>query len=1096
MRTRIRTKSGSTAILQPVKLLKKNLEEDEIVCGDRIIGDKVVQVEPSSSFSSDDTTVVTPSYSTRRNVLATMSSTSAAAILFSSISPAVAGVAEVDKSTGSLYTPKKVMLSGGSSAARGIKINTKDDAAAAKPERLKPGQQIQNVYETRFVAYLSRFLINYDEAANSFWKTSTADVTKSTSDLKFAEFSESVEIGLADYFVGPYGSYSSLGAMKAGINAKYQAKSKRYDDDNKSGKREGKNDSEGKNILEKLALSRKEKKLEKIRKETEDRKRAEKRDKVAKQGVLNLYTLLKARYTSRSAKRQLAILFSFISNPAIQPTAEIRSLLGEMDNASITDIELTKLFARNIFTSRSSSRRGGGYSYSEPPIVSIECPPALGSAYKCAKLNPIMERTSRILRINLLDGGEGYTKPPDIYIPMGSGGSSSRQCVAQAIIDRKGHIESVVVLDPGYGYGQSKNGTPPAIIIKPPESKGTEGSKNSQVPLRQATAEAELEYAISEIEVIEGGNGYVATDPPKVFITSSKEDPDWYVDYAEIAVMSDSSSDIRPFEAVVSKMRGPKGNLAYNINGVQPTSTLSGSQGGTNPVALLPSTIRPELNSSGAYVIPFVSRIRTYDDVKDNPRFRAVDPLFGAIGALPTQKSAAELKPNEYGRLALSGAICTILVRTALNPLELIKTKLQLENDEELLSYAKESITTPTTITTPTPDAPKTPPSQTLIKSENGNDTKEMYSDDVVGESNNVAIASKSKIPVHPVAVNNTDDIHLEEETTVVLSAPDLIGSLIDLRGPAALFQSADITLLASLVFGSLGFGANELFRRSFTEAFFNQGGGGGGSSTTLITLFAAAVATIITCAVAAPFELLRVRSMGLVEPQKWNDVMKDFLEEKLTKNNNGDDDDMADFDMKTLDLKDYTPLWAGFGPTTSRELAFGIPKFLVFDIVAKAFTGLINSQMGQGALPIQVGVGGAGLAISAISGAFAGIVGALVSHPADLILTRLSASKPGEAEDDSESTTSTSSSSEPDWKDILDELLSKDGGVANLFVGLAPRLVFFFLVIGLQFFLYDYVKNLLQVGSDDLSLVLDVFYAVRQGLIDPSIRQGLIDPQ
>jgi len=157
MRTRIRTKSGSTAILQPVKLLKKNMEEDEIVCGDRIIGDKVVQVEPSSSFSSDDTTVVTPSYSTRRNVLATMSSTSAAAILFSSISPAVAGVAEVDKSTGSLYTPKKIMLSGGSSAARGIKINTKDDAAAAKPERLKPGQQIQNVYETRFVAYLSRF---------------------------------------------------------------------------------------------------------------------------------------------------------------------------------------------------------------------------------------------------------------------------------------------------------------------------------------------------------------------------------------------------------------------------------------------------------------------------------------------------------------------------------------------------------------------------------------------------------------------------------------------------------------------------------------------------------------------------------------------------------------------------------------------------------------------------------------------------------------------------------------------------------------------------------------------------------------------------
>lgn len=64
-----------------------------------------------------------------------------------------------------------------------------------------------------------------------------------------------------------------------------------------------------------------------------------------------------------------------------------------------------------------------------------------------------------------------------------------------------------------------------------------------------------------------------------------------------------------------------------------------------------------------------------------------------------------------------------------------------------------------------------------------------------------------------------------------------------------------------------------------------------------------------------------------------------------------------------------------------------------------------------------------------------------------------------------------------------MKELIEKDGGLANLFVGLGARSVFFFLVIGLQFFLYDYVKNLFQVGSDDLNLVLDVFYAIRAGL-------------
>ena len=92
--------------------------------------------------------------------------------------------------------------------------------------------------------------------------------------------------------------------------------------------------------------------------------------------------------------------------------------------------------------------------------------------------------------------------------------------------------------------------------------------------------------------------------------------------------------------------------------------------------------------------------------------------------------------------------------------------------------------------------------------------------------------------------------------------------------------------------------------------------------------------------------------------------------------------------------------------------------------------------------------------------------------------MTYTSASKKKQSNDGKET-------SGADWRDVVKDLLEKEGGIANLFVGLQPRLVFFFLVIGLQFFLYDYVKILLQVGSDDLSLVLDVFYAVRQGLVD-----------
>lgn len=175
-----------------------------------------------------------------------------------------------------------------------------------------------------------------------------------------------------------------------------------------------------------------------------------------------------------------------------------------------------------------------------------------------------------------------------------------------------------------------------------------------------------------------------------------------------------------------------------------------------------------------------------------------------------------------------------------------------------------------------------------------------------------------------------------------------------------------------------------------------------------------------------------------------------------------------------SIAAEDLLPLWGGFPPTLSRELPFAIAKFLAFDLIANAIVGVVNAQAGEGALPVQVGAGTVGLAISAISGAIAGIAGAVVSHPADLILTLTSASK---TDDDDEE--------EKDWKQVVEEIISKDGGIANLFVGFPARASFFFMVIGLQFFLYDYVKNLFQVGSDDLSLVLDVFYAVRQGLMD-----------
>ena len=266
--------------------------------------------------------------------------------------------------------------------------------------------------------------------------------------------------------------------------------------------------------------------------------------------------------------------------------------------------------------------------------------------------------------------------------------------------------------------------------------------------------------------------------------------------------------------------------------------------------------------------------------------------------------------------------------------------------------------------------------------------------------------------------------------------------------------------------------------------------------------LGAAALACVITSFAATPFEMIRVQSMGKVEAKGWTEVLADFLADKRstrsTSTFRGGTGAIpappktavsgAEFKLKEIKKDDLKPLFSGFAPIVSRELPFAITKFLVFDLLAKAIIALLDTQ-GGATEPVQVGVGPTGLAISAVAGALAGIAGAIISHPADLILTLQSSSvKSGSGSSADGGTNSKDGEEEiksADWRPLVKELLEKDGGIANLFVGLPARALFFFLVIGLQFFLYDFVKGLFNVSSDDLTLVLDVFYAIRQGLVE-----------
>lgn len=539
---------------------------------------------------------------------------------------------------------------------------------------------------------------------------------------------------------------------------------------------------------------------------------------------------MKARYTSVAAKRQLAILFSFISRPDLQPMQEIIALLGEADNATISDISLLRQVVRNEETSRTSSRRGGGFSKINPPVIVVDAPPALGDEYQPAEVRPIMRPTSRVLRIQVLDPGEGYTNPPPVFVYQNG---AKRSCQACTIVDGKGYVSEVLVLDPGYGYGNygGKDDCPPTVKIEPPKKQ------NGKVT-RQALAVADLEYEVVDVELIKGGNGYIKAEPPNVVIPLPDEDPDWFIATQEQPEMRTIPvRDIEPLRAEVSEMKNSDGNVVYDFFGFRPAPTINRAliqRLRRDPLELLPSTVMLEIEDieEARYQVASLPPIPPNIKVP-SPRFRAFDPIFGGVGSVPVTKGAAALSASEYGRLALSGAVCTVIVRTALNPLELIKTKQQLDNDKELFEYARnrgkrKAITTEKDIKEP------------------------------VGEDR----SEKGKIGIL-----------------------DIVLSLAELRGPLALFQSADITFLASLVFGSFGFGTTELFRRSFTEILVggdsgaSSDGGGGGE---LILLLAAAIGTVVTSAAATPFEVLRVKSMILLEPAEWTRVLQTFIASEL----------------------------------------------------------------------------------------------------------------------------------------------------------------------------------------------------------------------
>lgn len=360
---------------------------------------------------------------------------------------------------------------------------------------------------------------------------------------------------------------------------------------------------------------------------------------------------------AQSARRHIALCFGLLEKT--QPVKEVTRLLALVDNARIRSVE--------IFNNNATG-------FDEEPSIEFSAPLAdnVINATGRAQLKP----TGRLLRIDVVDGGTGYQKAPTVTISSPRNGTIA---VAKAILSksatRKGQLESVQLIDAGSGY-ESLDGI--SVEVSPPEEESG----------KIAIAQLVLDKAIDQIEINDEGSGYAVEKPVRVYAVVG--DNRRQVGVAKPVAESSSFSSFRKESdlATISQIETEL-DERYNIKPWK--SVVSGSESASPPspfwskksssselLRLLPAGVGLEYDSKAKrYVLAVDSNFVDLYPAAFQLSNRPVGTEFGPRGRAPIERDRT-LGLQEFLRFGLSGAICASGVHLALTPLDVVKTKVQV----------------------------------------------------------------------------------------------------------------------------------------------------------------------------------------------------------------------------------------------------------------------------------------------------------------------------------------------------------------------------------------------------------------------------------
>lgn len=780
------------------------------------------------------------------------------------------------------------------------------------------------------------------------------------------------------------------------------------------------------------------------------------RDYSGERGETALLSLMRSRYGSTyDGKRQLAILFTFLEGSA-QPVAAISKLVAAADNATVMSVDVVDggsgytLSSKQLpeaWLSKSSGSRNA--TYAADAAAEARAVGEDGAAAFAAVAQAPVRPSGKLWVAGSRPGQwlNGAALPRVVLSePLAPRvkdrqSMTQAQAVAQVVgLEATGIMRAVVLRSGGSGYQ-----TPPTVTIAPPANpagraasavavlgqdgavvavrltdagSGYESSKDGfQVPVEfygdhggaVALADGLLDLRVNAIRVVSQGFGYGTTQPLAVVIEPPPPIPE--------------SAAPMPNCVGLPPQRAARGKAVLDYFGRQQSEAkrrgdfwlTPGPELANEFTALLPSSLVPEL-VDGTYRL-------NVDALDTRGGSRNSDPVFGGVAAKGVSREV-KLTPKDYAKVAAAGALCTALIRIVLSPLELVKTRLQLsppdvykDANEPAWKVCAESIM----------DSAESPDADTRASSEEG--------------------------------------------------SGGFVAQIVGAR-TAVLFRGADASGAVGVVLGGASFVQVEIYRRFLEEAL-------GPEITQVrknkdvcyglylwqshlfvfscvqyyeipIFLVSTLGAVFVTCLLACPFESARVRLMASLgaqgsgdgssssEPSQGPTTLGGMLQEMLDQ---GGGSPLA--------------LWSGLPPLVLRETLFSIPKFLVFNWASSALGAGLQS------LPLPPSIAdsiAATLAVSLLAGALAGVAGAIVSSPADALLTKSGGVEQPTAAASSNSDGTASVSVSP----------AKESG--GIFAGAGVRCLFFAASISVQFLLYDAFRAALHVSPQDFMEGLDVF--------------------